>query len=200
MKTSIKISVMLGLAGVLGLTNAALGQDRPATNYTVLPLKQSSRVLFSCPKNGASQMKVSIKDNEGQLLHTEMIEGGQDVARVYNLRNVKADRYVFEVSADGQKASTREVVMLGMPETNLVMRVSAAGGQGFAHLSYFNNFDIETVNIQVLDAKGEEVHSSFTTSEDYYRFFDLNKLPAGKYTFVLTAGKQEVKETFELVK
>jgi hypothetical protein len=200
MKTVQKTSVMLGLAGVLGLANVALGQEALTANYTVLPLKNTSRVLFSCPKNNAAKMKVSIKDGEGQLLHTETLRGGADMARVYDLSNVQAKKFVFEVSADGQAANTREVTIKGMPETNLVMRVSAAGGEGFAHLSYFNNFDNATVHIRVTDAQGEEVHSSYTTSEDYYRFFDMSKLPAGKYTFVLTTGNQEVKETFELVK
>jgi hypothetical protein len=198
MKNVLKTTMTLGLAGMLGLANAALAQDGPT--YSVLPLKKSSRVLFSLPKNNAAKVKLNIKDSEGQLLHTETMKGGQDLAKVYDLSKVKPGKYVFEVVADGQAATTREVVPQGMPEAGLVMRVSAAGGQGYAHLSYFNNFDNATVGIRVLNAAGEEVHNSYSTSEDYYKFFNFSKMAAGKYTFVLTSGSQEVKQVFELVK
>ncbi|MCU0448244.1 MAG: hypothetical protein MUC97_00170 [Bernardetiaceae bacterium] len=198
MKNVVKTTALLGLAGVLGLTNPARAEEGPGDfGYTVLRLKGSQKVLLSCPKSGAAKLVVRIKDEQGHLLHTETLRGTKDQARVYNLANVNADKLVFEVTAN-DVVKTREVALKGMPETGFVMKVTAAGQKGYAHLSYFNNFDNAPVGIRVVDQQGREVYNGVTTAEDYYRFFDFKKLAEGTYTFVLTHGSQEFSESFEL--
>jgi hypothetical protein len=198
MKNVVKTTALLGLAGVLGLTNPARAEEGPGDfGYTVLRLKGSQKVLLSCPKSSAAKLVVRIKDAEGHLLHTETLRGTQDQARVYNVAGLNADKLVFEVSADNV-VKTREVALKGMPEAGFVMKVAAAGQKGYAHLSYFNNFDNAPVNIRVADQQGREVYNGTTTAEDYYRFFDFKKLAEGTYTFTLSYGGQSFTESFEL--
>ena len=155
------------------------------------------RVLTTETTN--NNVNVTLQNEAGETLYSGQVTGVQNVGREFNLAALPDGNYAMNFSNDSFFGTQRVKIQNGnlaieegTYQEVLKPQVKTYGLNRVEVLS-----DVAAMQVRINDAAGEEVYSG-TIAQG--RYFDLNLLGSGRYTFVFVVEGHEFTETINVAK
>ena len=191
MKKNTIISAALAavmLASTVG-TFANVHRVKPTTSTATVEGKKLS-VMANRPE--AKAVRVEIRDADGVALHSGVENSGQ-FRKQYNLAALAEGNYTLTLSTD-QWVSVQPFsiaganVVLDAANYQEVVMVEVVQVDKNTYTVLANTKNVPLLDINILNSYGEIVHTNSVTEA---KRFNLNQLPKGVYTFLVSLGSKE---------
>lgn len=195
MKKSIKFSLMLVVA--LITVNVQAGDLDFSLN-----VKKEQGKIISFVLNEGNNMNLTIYDATDKLIHTEELNSEGTLSRTYDLNALPEGTYFleadtefkilrYEISVVGNTASLASKAVSEVYKPTFVFKNGLVGVN-------ILNFDNSPVTIKIYDEDNTELYDSkIITDQNVKQFFDLQKLPNKKYSFVMSYSNKTFENTID---
>jgi hypothetical protein len=159
--------------------SAAIANTPTSTTMGTAIVKQGSVVKLFYKGISESAVKVSIFNEDRELVFTETVKNTDGFSRPYNFATLQFGDYTIEID-NGIKKETEKVSYLPNGVVNSAAMIKLEEGRRF--MLIVPNKTSEKLNITVLDANGDEVYNEIhNLNGDFNKILNLKKLP-GHFT------------------
>ena len=179
MKTKSVLLAVLMSASVMAFAN------EPG-NFKVVVVNQKKSEIFKVIYQGENKgsVKLSIRNNEGEVVYQESIKNIDSFIRPLNFSGMTYGEYTLEIEDNTGKKSQQVSYSATTPSIGKV-RVAKTGEAG-KYLFAVANVGSEEVNVKIYDGASELVHSqTMTINGNLGLIYNLQKI-SGEPTFTVT--------------
>jgi len=191
------ILVMTSLIICIANLNAA------ASTKAMLKVSKLERnqVLLNLDSNTQGMVQVKILDEDGQSIFDEELKILQDQTRKYDLKELAAGYYTFQVDYSGRieiqkvEKTYNDVSLFGMEETTIFKPtiLEKSVGVGVNLLAFTGTFQIS-----VLDSERNVLHTEKHTADGSFNvLYDMTSLEPGTYTCKVSIDDKQYNGSFE---
>ena len=181
MKT-VKNTVM-AMAAFLLLVGNVLAADDSDTKISVRSLQSESKKALIRVVNAQSveQAVLRIKDQQGRVLHREVLKGEDAYMKKYDFSSLPTGEYVVEVRTSA--GVTEETFSLNEGQTQAVYFKPAIKVEPQKVSVVFQNRINSPVSLKLFDARGRVLYEEQVASQEKFaKGLDLSKLNGGQYS------------------
>lgn len=196
MKLKNKLFTLLLLLSFTSMTTSA----KDVSVITIFSTDKNSFIL-RLSNTTAEQIQVTLKDNEGAILHEETIMQSGLKNRKYNLRNLPLGKYLLMVAYDDV------IKVQPIKKENKILKIEAEEMQTIfqpTFTSHPEHIDLDMpcltdakVLLKIMDKDGNVIYKEKTQSNGRLkRRFDLSQLEEGDYIFYVKVIDTLINEGF----
>jgi hypothetical protein len=192
MKT--KKSIITILAVIVVLISSAV--EKPKMNIQSL---NSDQVLVTVQNKEASDVEVTIYDNDGTLVYYKISNKPiNSFNKIFDFKNLENGKYAMQVNLNGLTHKrdlkiTSEKIYVGNPENESAPHFANRNEQLIiSHLNFENN----NYWINIYDESGLVFEKKIGNQSPLHSGFDLSELNPGDYTVILDSGKKNFQYRF----
>ncbi len=181
MKT-VKNTVM-AMAAFLLLVGNVLAADDSDTKISVRSLQSESKKALIRVVNAQSveQAVLRIKDQQGRVLHREVLKGEDAYMKKYDFSSLPTGEYVVEVRTSA--GVTEETFSLNEGQTQAVYFKPAIKVEPQKVSVVFQNRINSPVSLKLFDERGRVLYEEQVASQEKFaKGLDLSKLNGGQYS------------------
>jgi|GEM_PF-6466119 len=160
---------------------------------------QAKKLRVLATETTNNNVNVTLQNEAGEVLYSGQVAGVENVGREFNLAALPDGNYAMNFSNDSFFCTQRVKIQNGnltieegTYQELLKPQVKAYGLNRVEVMS-----DVANMQVRINDATGEEVYDGKIAQG---RYFDLNLLGSGSYTFVFVVEGQTFTETINVVK
>jgi len=185
-KTTLIVAMLL-----LGATAFATEKDKPEKSEKKVAVinnnPQKFKLVYLDKVQGT--VAVALKNESGQVVHYSKVDNKEGFAQPYDLSDLPAGDYTFEVT-DTEGKQLKKTVSLEKPNTkaNFVANIlNVNDGKKFRLAVVNKDKNAMPTSIKIYDENHNLLHSE--TVENYYAFrkiFDLSELPGDYFQFAVS--------------
>jgi len=193
MKKLLKFSFLLAVV----LSTAAMHAN--VADFSLLVKKEEGKTVQFI-LNTSEKTNLSLFDSDNELIHSETISGKQIFNRSYNLSTLPDGVYTLEAKTAAKTAryeitlSANTATVAEKPAAE-VFKPTLVHENRVVTLSILN-FDAAPVNVTIYGTDGTEWYEgTFEGKQDFFKKFDLSKIPAGTYTFDISYNGRNFSNT-----
>ncbi|MEM9675294.1 MAG: hypothetical protein AAF992_22070 [Bacteroidota bacterium] len=181
MKT-VKNTVM-AMAAFLLLVGNVLAADDSDTKISVRSLQSESKKALIRVVNAQSveQAVLRIKDQQGRVLHREVLKGEDAYMKKYDFSSLPTGEYVVEVRTNA--GVTEETFSLNEGQTQAVYFKPAIKVEPQKVSVVFQNRINSPVSLKLFDERGRVLYEEQVASQEKFaKGLDLSRLNGGQYS------------------
>jgi hypothetical protein len=180
-----KKSFLMLTAAVL-VTFGAIAGNKPGAAAGVAVVNQGTTLKLYYKGVSESNVKVSIRNEDGAIVYSEVLKNVDGFVRPYNLASIPTGEYTIEVS-DASTIYSEKVYIGAQPKAELAKLTRMDGEEG-KYLLTIPSKEAKDINVRILaDDKliYDEVQAITT---DFARIYNLKKIK-GAVTFEINDQK-----------
>jgi len=190
---------LLKFSFLLAVVLSTAGMHANVADFSLLVKKEEGKtVQFTL--NTSEKTDLSLFDPDNELIHSETILGKQIFNRSYNLSTLPDGIYILEAKT-ALKTARYEITLSGNTATVVEKPVAEVYKPTLVHenrvvtLSILN-FNSAPVNVIIYGTDGTEWYEgTFEGKQDFFKKFDLSRIPTGIYTFDISYNGRNFSNT-----
>lgn len=193
MKTRKSLVTILAMA----ITLIASAVEKPKMNVQSL---NSDQVLVTFLSEKATELEVSIYDNDGSIVYYKMSKKPiQSFNKIFDVKNLENGNYAMQVEINGLILKrvleiTTDKIYIGDPEKHSApLFVQRDERLVISHL----NFENKNYQLNIYDESGLVYKKKLANESPLHSGFDLSNLESGNYQVVLTSGTNTFNYSFK---
>lgn len=189
MKTRINRKASLVFLAITSLTVSSYGNG----DINVFALKESSKVKVEIEVPSREDVRVSLMDPNGIVIHSDVINKNSDYDKVFDFSQVDNGVYTF-VTKTGYTTVTKTIELENSSISVISKEYKYAPifmVDGDILKVSFLNKSKEDISIYLEDSAKEYYKEYGDNSLAYGKMININNLPTGEYTFALVAGEEK---------
>lgn len=193
MKNLLKISL---IAATLFTASATYANDDVYT----LKVKSEDNKTIRFIIDEASDINLSIRELDNQILFEENIHSNGASVKKYDLSSLPDGEYTLNVESDSKRAEYKVIIAnnkttISEPKITELLKPVFTQEKSMVTLS-LDNADKGPVEVQILNEYNDEVYNeTFTNTSKLVKKFNISKTFNRELTFVVKSKNQEVFKT-----
>lgn len=164
-----------------------------ATIYPIVNAGESKSLTIDLNDWASSDVKIIIRDNNGEILHNDGFAKGSIQKRKYNLANLPSGNYVLVIEGNNKKSVSNFMiagskVVFDAEETQFIYKpqfIVKNQSVEINHLALGEN-----VKVTIANANGVFFTKEYADKNTINTSFDISKLPYGSYVMTLSTANQ----------
>ncbi|MGC3944481.1 MAG: hypothetical protein QM762_08185 [Chryseolinea sp.] len=178
------------LTAALLVTFGAFAGNKPTAAAGVAVVSNGTTLKLYYKAASESNVKISISNEEGQIVYTEKLKNTDGFVRPYNLASAPSGEYTIEVT--DEYSTHTEKVTIGQqhkPELASLLRVTGEDGK---YLLAIPSKEAKGISIRILADDKVIYDEVMEISSDFAKIYNLKKVK-GEVTFEIKDQKGNAK-------
>lgn len=182
-RTTLAVAMMLVVA-----TAFATGEekDKNTTKKVAIMNNDPEHIKLVYLDEEQGQVKVSLKNESGQIIHKSTINNKEGFAQPYDMEQLPAGDYTFDVTIpNGSMVSETVTIVKPSKEPNFVANILNVDDKKKFRLAVMNKDESALpTSVKIYNEKGEVIHEEQVSNlYGFRKIFDLNSVAASQFTF-----------------
>lgn len=174
------------LTAALLVTFGAVAGNKPGTAAGVAVVNNGTTLKLYYKADSESNVKVSIFNEEGKTIFTEVLKNIDGFVRPYNLASIPSGEYTIEVA--DQNSTHSEKITIGERRKSDVAKLVRVNGEGSKFLLTVPSKEAKDISVRILADDKIVYDEVLEISSDFARIYNLTKIK-GDVTFEIKDQK-----------